>query len=164
MAVPVHVNMDHEELHQEIKLSEPVIWDVTREFPEEAQRIGMNKELQSMKDFNVYTEIFIENCTVSEIDDAIGVRWVKRWNTDTELRMRLVVQGFFQDSAKLDSDSLYASTPTLVTLRLLIVMASARCWDISLADISTAFLHALIEEPVFGHLRSITQTSAACGD
>ena len=30
--------MDQEELHQEIRL---VIWNVTREFPEEAQRIGM---------------------------------------------------------------------------------------------------------------------------
>ena len=33
--------MDHEELHQEIRLSETVIWDITREFPEEAQRLGM---------------------------------------------------------------------------------------------------------------------------
>eukprot|EP00439_Symbiodinium_sp_Y106_P076638 s968_g15.t2 len=32
---------------------------------------------------------------------------------------------------------------------LLLVMALARSWEISLADISTAFLHASIEEPVF---------------
>ena len=63
--------------------------------------------------------------------------------------MRLVVQGCFQDSSSIDVDSIYASTPSLVTLRLLLVMALARSWEISLADISTAFLHASIEEPVF---------------
>ena len=63
--------------------------------------------------------------------------------------MRLVVQGCFQDSSSIDVVSLYASTPSLVTLRLLLVMALARSWEISLADISTAFLHASIEEPVF---------------
>ncbi|OLQ00764.1 hypothetical protein AK812_SmicGene16545 [Symbiodinium microadriaticum] len=78
ITVPVNVNMDHEELHQEIRLSEPVIWDVTREFPEEAQRIGMNHEMKSMKDFNVYTEVPIDQCSQEDIDNAIGVRWVKR--------------------------------------------------------------------------------------
>ena len=73
---------------------------------------------------------------------------MKRWKTDIELRMRLVVQGCFQDSSSIDVDSIYASTPSLVTLRLLLVMALARSWEISLADISTAFLHATIEEVV----------------
>ena len=148
VAVPVNVNMDHEELHQEIRLSEPVIWNVTREFPEEAQRIGMNHEMKSMRDFNVYTEVPIDQCSQEDIDNAIGVRWVKKWKTDVELRMRLVVQGCFQDSSSIDVDSIYASTPSLVTLRLLLVMALARSWEISLADISTAFLHAAIEEVV----------------
>ena len=132
-------------MHQEIRLSEPVIWNVTREFPEEAQRIGMNHEMKSMRDFNVYTEVPIDQCSQEDIDNAIGVRWVKRWKTDVELRMRLVVQGCFQDSSSIDVDSIYASTPSLVTLRLLLVMALARSWEISLADISTAFLHAAIE-------------------
>ena len=93
IGVPVHVNMDYEELHQEIRLSEPVIWNVTRKFPAEAQRIGMNHEMMSMRDFNVYTEVPIDQCSQEDIDSAIGVRWVKRWKTDIELRMRLVVQG-----------------------------------------------------------------------
>ena len=65
--------------------------------------------------------------------------------------MRLVVQGCYQDSAKLDADSLFASTPSLVTMRLLLVLALARNWCINLADISTAFFHAAIgaDEEVF---------------
>ena len=63
--------------------------------------------------------------------------------------MRLVARGCFQEASKLDSDTLYASTPSLVTLRLMLTLAIARGWAISLADISTAFLHALLTEKVF---------------
>ena len=59
--------------------------------------------------------------------------------------MRLVARGCFQEVSKLDSDTLYASTSSLVTLRLMLTLAIA----ISLADISTAFLHALLTEEVF---------------
>ena len=142
--VPVHVNYDEDEYRTELKLTEPIIWDITREYPELAQKKGMDHEMGSMKDFNVYTEVPIEKCTEEQTSNAIGVRWVKRWKTDTELRMRLVVQGCYQDATKLDTDSLFASTPSLVTMRLLLVMALARNWSISLADISTAFLHAAI--------------------
>ena len=61
----------------------------------EAQRNGMNKELQSMKPFDVYTEKPLEQCTESEIDSAIGLKWVRRWKSDDELRMRLVAQGCY---------------------------------------------------------------------
>ena len=145
--VPVHVNEDEEEKHEEIKLSEPLIWNATREFPVEAQTKCMNKELQSTKDFSVYTEKPIEQCTEEEIEGAIGLKWVKRWKSDEELRMRLVAQGCYQDDSSLDSDSVFASTPSLVTLRLLLIMSIARGWTITLADISTAFLHALPTGP-----------------
>ena len=54
--VPTAVNEDIEEKHEEIKLSEPLIWNATKEFPAAAQTKGMNKELKSMQDFSVYTE------------------------------------------------------------------------------------------------------------
>ena len=147
--VPVEVNYDSEEYREELKLSEPVIWDITREFPEDAQKIGMDREMSSMKDFNVYSEIPIEQTTKEQRDSAIDLKWVKRWKTESELRMRLVARGCFQEASKLDSDTLYASTPSLVTLRLMLTLAIARGWAISLADISTAFLHALLTEEVF---------------
>ena len=147
--IPVEVNYDSEEYKEELKLSEPIIWDITREFPEEAQKIGMNKEMKSMKDFTVYTEKPIEECTEEQVRNAIGVKWVKRWKTDTELQMRLVVQGCYQDAQALDSDTLFASTPSLVTLRIMLIMALTRNWCINLADVSTAFLHAPMTEDIF---------------
>ena len=95
-------------MHQEICLSEPVIWNVTREFPEEAQRIGMNHEIKSMKDFNVCTEVPIDQCSQKDIDNAIGVRWVKRWKTDIELRCSELLSR----SSSIDVDSIYASAPS----------------------------------------------------
>ena len=80
-----------------------MIWNESREFPEEAQRIGT---------LHSYRKLYL-------------VRFIDK--------------------------ALYASTSSLVTLRL-VVMALARSWNISLANISTfstAFLHALTEEPVF---------------
>ena len=42
----------------------------------------------------------------------------------------------------MDQDDVFASTPTLVTLRVLLLMTLSRCWTATTCDISTAFLHA----------------------
>ena len=147
--VPVEVNYDSEEYREELKLSEPIIWDLSREFPEDAQRVGMDREMNSMREFNVFSEVPIEQTTQQQRDSAIDLKWVKRWKTESELRMRLVARGCFQEASKLDSDNLYASIPSLVTLRLMLALSIARGWSITLADISTAFLYALLTEEVF---------------
>ena len=41
-----------------------------------------------------------------------------------------------------EHDVLYASTPTLVTMRILLLMTIARNYTIKPLDVSTAFLHA----------------------
>ena len=87
--------------------------------------------------------------TEEQVRNAIGVKWVKRWKTDTDLRMRLAVQGCYQDAQALDSDTLFASTPSLVTLRIMLIMALRANWCINLADVSTAFLHAPMTEDIF---------------
>ena len=61
----------------------------------------------------------------------------------------IVARGCFQDDEKLDIDTLFAGIPALVTLRLLLALSIACGWCISLADISTAFLHAALTEDVF---------------
>ena len=42
--VPIEVNYDSEEYKQELKLTQPIIWDISQEYPEKAQKIGMDKE------------------------------------------------------------------------------------------------------------------------
>eukprot|EP00439_Symbiodinium_sp_Y106_P020867 s7297_g2.t1 len=44
-----------------------------------------------------------------------------------------------------DKDETFASTPSFTTLRLLLTLAVAKGWHISIGDISTAFLQALVD-------------------
>ena len=82
--MPVEVNYDSEEYREKLKLSEPVIWNIAREFPEDAQKIGMDREMSSIKDFHVSSKIPIEQTTQEQRDSAIDLKWVKRWKTESE--------------------------------------------------------------------------------
>ena len=145
--IDVDVNAEEGELDQEMRLSEPLLWE--SEFPPEAERRGMMKEMDSMRNFEVYDEVKVDDCTQEQIDGALDCRWVKVWKSEDELRCRVVVRGCFQNVEKSDEDNLFASTPSLVTMRLLLCMALARNWGITMGDVSTAFLHALMNEEVF---------------
>ena len=145
--IDVEVNAEEGELDQEMRLSEPLLWE--SEFPPEAERKGMMKEMDSMKNFEVYDEVKVDECTQEQIDGALDCRWVKVWKSEDELRCRVVVRGCFQNVEKSEEDNLFASTPSLVTMRLLLRMALARNWGITMDDVSTAFLHALMSEEVF---------------
>ncbi|CAE7938227.1 unnamed protein product [Symbiodinium sp. KB8] len=101
------------------------------------------KEMNSMKKFEVCDEVKIEDCTGEQINAALDCRWVKVWKGENELICRGVVRGCVQNVEKSGEEAnLSASTPLLVTMRLLLCMAMARNWGITLGDASTAFLHA----------------------
>ena len=100
-----------------------------------------------MKIFDVYEEAPLTDCIQEDIDEALETLWVKTWKTADMVRARLVAQGCYQ--GELDQDSVFASTPTLVTLRVLLLMSLSRCWTMMTCDISTAFLHALMTDRVF---------------
>ena len=48
-----------------------------------------------------------------------------------------------------NSDETYASTPNLLMLKTLLALPIARGWHVTLASMSTAFLHALMEGDVW---------------
>ena len=54
----------------------------------------MDKEMKSMKEFDVYAHVPIDKVTKESYVSAIDLRWVKRWKTESELRMRFVARGF----------------------------------------------------------------------
>ena len=145
--VPVSRNEDTEELTRELALTEPCLNHVEPEFTEEEVKDGMKLEMNSMKGFEVYDEIPIENCSQDDIDNALDCTWVKRRKTPRKVRCRLVARGCFQEA--MDTDDTFASTPTLVTLRVLLLLSLSRCWTVLTCDISTAFLHAPMTERLF---------------
>ncbi len=76
---------------------------------------GMKKEIQQMKQQNVYTEVHIDPLTPQQQKNIIQSRWVLR-NKGTEVRARIVAKGFTEPVT--DIDNIYASTPIYSTLRL----------------------------------------------
>ena len=142
--VPIEPNVDREEELQALRAAEPVIWYDT-EFDHEQEIAGMNKEMTSIKDFDVYEEKLITECTSEQLENAISTKWVKRAKGDG-VKCRVCVRGYDQE---VDPDDTYASTPSLITLKLLLTLAVAHGWHILAGDVSTAFLHALLTDEVF---------------
>ena len=98
-----------------------------------------------MRDFGVYEEVKVDELPPEKVASAMSTKWVKRFKGDS-VRCRLVARGFDQVS---DADDNFASTPSLVTLKLLLLLAIAKDWYILAGDVSTAFLHALMTDEVF---------------
>ena len=145
--IDVEVNAEEGEIEQELRLAEPLLWE--SEFPAEAEKKGMMKEMNSMKEFDVYDEVLVKDCTEEQVNEALDCRWVKVWKNEIDLRCRVVVRGCFRNVEKNEEDNLFASTPSLVPMRLVLCMAMSRNWGITLGDVSTAFLHAPISGEVY---------------
>ena len=146
LEVPVCVNQDETEISLAERLSNPLFWQ-SPEFTYEEEKAGMNKEMKSMIDFDVFTEQKMSDLTPEQLATVISTKWVKVRKGDGTCRCRLVVRGY--DQLIDDPDDTYASTPSLLTLKTLLTLAVARGWHITLADISTAFLHALVDGDVW---------------
>ena len=123
-------------------LENPHIWYDT-EFPHEEEAAGMTKEMKSMRDFDVFDEVSVDSVSHEALNSAISTKWVKVRKPDGTVRCRIVGRGCTQQVE--DKDETFASTPSLTTLRLLLTLAVAKGWHISIGDISTAFLHALVD-------------------
>ena len=70
--IDIEVNVEEGEIEQEMRLAEPVLWE--SEFPPEAEKKGMMKEMNSMKDFDVYDEVLVKDCTDEQVNEALDCR------------------------------------------------------------------------------------------
>ncbi|CAE7425472.1 unnamed protein product, partial [Symbiodinium microadriaticum] len=93
-----------------------------------AEEAALDQELRlsepllgMMKEMNSMKNF--DACTEEQISEALDCRWVK--------------------------DNMFAPTPSLVTVGLLLGVAVARNCGITLGDVSTAFLHAAVPGEVF---------------
>ena len=122
----------------EMILLEPIIND-TEGLDKHLTTQGMKKEIQQMKQQNVYTEVHIDTLAPEQRKNIIQSRWVLR-NKGTEVRARIVAKGFTEPVT--DIDNIYASTPIYSVLRLLLTISMNNNWTVRTGDISVAFLHA----------------------
>lgn len=133
---------------------EPVVYDDEEEMAEQEvgravsvdlrdpeQQEAMRLEVEALESFDVFRR-------VSGIggDRAITGRWVITRKPNGTLKARMVAREYA--TSRDDSGALYAPASSPVTLRLLLSVALQRRWELRTADVSTAFLHAPLPEPV----------------
>ena len=131
----------------ERKLEDPMLEYQIDDYPTDQLAQAMKDEMDSMKSFGVYDEIDKHTLSADQRRSAMPTRWVHRWKTPTTIKSRLVCKGFYERIK--DLDDVYASTPTIVSLRTMLTMALARGFEIKTYDISTAFLHADVQGEVY---------------
>jgi hypothetical protein len=100
----------------------------------------MKREIQSLKDFDVFEEASTVSLTQEQLPTAIPTGWVHKPKA-FEVKSRIVVRGYAEQVQ--DKDDTFASAPSFTTLIFLLVLAVAQNWYILGADVSAAFLHAL---------------------
>jgi hypothetical protein len=108
---------------------------------EDRLRAAMDKEMDSMKNFDVYEELPRDQLPPGQ--QLITTRWVLR-----KKGLRSKHDLLHEATAKRINDlsETYASTSGMTTLKTLLTLALAQQHTILLADVSTAFLHAPVQD------------------
>ncbi|CAE8693048.1 unnamed protein product, partial [Polarella glacialis] len=104
---------------------------------------GMAKERQSLRDFDVYTEVDESEPERlgAKIVPSAWVLGAKHGGVKARLVAQQVNTGNWADT--------FAATPSGCAHRLLLLVAARKQWPVQLGDVSTAFLHASLPEPVY---------------
>ena len=141
----IYANFDINEKTEELKATNPYLW-YDSEFPTDLLTQGMNSEMNSMKEHSVYEEVKIFDLPTDVVNSAIDTKWVNKWKGMT-VKCRLCARGFTQIIE--DADSIFASTPSLVTMKVMLNLSLALNWQIMAGDVSTAFLHAATTDDIY---------------
>ena len=112
-------------------------------YDQEKLRKGLDAEMAAMHAHDVYEPVLRESLTYEEQQNIIKTRWLLKEKGD-DVKARLIVQDYERQVP--DRDDIYASTPGMTTVKLLLTHALQRNWDIVLGDITTAFLHASLDK------------------
>ena len=116
-------------------------------FAAEDIKRAMLKEGASLN--GTYDPVSRTSFTKQQLKGVIQTRWVVQprpaADGDTSLRARFVAKGFKQQIMDPSLET-YASTPSHLSLRVLLILSLVNHWDVVTADISSAFLQAPIPE------------------
>ena len=102
------------------------------------------KDVKKLQQIETYEEV---PQVEAEGPKIISSRFVDKWEENGELRSRLVSRGY--ESGHADPASLCAATPSIVATRIAFVLGLAQDVEMAVADISGAFLHAVLEKHLF---------------
>ena len=115
----------------------------------------MLKERESLH--GTYEPVSKASFTKQQLKQVIQTRWVVQprpaQDGETSLRARFVAKGFKQQILDPSLET-YASTPSHLSLRILLILSLVNHWDVVTADISSAFLSAKSPLPSKASLQS----------
>ena len=112
--------------------------------PKSILQEAREKEVTKLQRFETYEEVPQAEAEGQEI---MSSRFVCKLEENGELRSRLVSRGY--ESSQADPASLFAATPSVVATRIALVLGLAQDVEMAVADISGAFLHAVLEQHFF---------------
>ena len=122
--IPIEPNVEPSEKEFDLIAKEPLLW-YEPEFQKELVIEGMKKELECVKEFDVYDEVTVGELSPEELRNCIPTRWVHK-PKGLAIKSRIVVKGYKEIVE--DKDDTFASTPSVITLRLLLVIALSKNW------------------------------------
>ena len=114
--------------------------------PDRLVKAGMDEEFASLSRLQVYEAVGLGQIPIGA--KVIPTKWVLVRKSADRVRARLVLRDF-RDGAY--GTELYAATPALSSMRLLLALASSRlnageAITLTTADVSAAFLNAEVPE------------------
>ncbi|MBW0502546.1 hypothetical protein O181_042261 [Austropuccinia psidii MF-1] len=109
---------------------------------------AINEEIRSMKNEEVFSSILLKDA-LREVprESILSTKWVFTKKPE-RFKARLVARGFRQINS-INYDETFAPTPTFNSLRLLFSTACLKKWTVKTFDVKVAFLHSLIDKPVY---------------
>ncbi|MBW0514870.1 hypothetical protein O181_054585 [Austropuccinia psidii MF-1] len=111
---------------------------------------AMNDEIASMVEEKVFDLTDLSTVLQTQkVSDILSSKWVFAKKTSPlRYKARLVARGF-QQTRGINFEETFAPTPTFGALRLLLSVAVSNTWTIKTFDVKVAFLHSIIDMPVF---------------
>ncbi|MBW0547306.1 hypothetical protein O181_087021 [Austropuccinia psidii MF-1] len=111
---------------------------------------AINDELNSMSEQNVFIETNLQDA-LKEVprESILSTKWVfAKKGKPERFKGRLVARGFRQIHG-INFEETFAPTPTFGALRMLFSIACRKKWALRTFDVKVAFLHSLIDKPVY---------------
>ncbi|MBW0538332.1 hypothetical protein O181_078047 [Austropuccinia psidii MF-1] len=124
--------------------------DIINSPEQDSWLLAVKEELSSMNEQDVFDVIEMRDALrMVKTEDILSTRWVftKKHHPD-RFKARLVARGFRQ-TKDINFSETFAPTPTFGALRLLLAISCDRKWPIRTFDVKVAFLHSLIDMPVY---------------
>ncbi|MBW0483648.1 hypothetical protein O181_023363 [Austropuccinia psidii MF-1] len=117
--------------------------------PEKTEWIGaIKEELKSMDEEQVFDIVDLRYAlSIVPHESILSTKWVFVKKPE-HYKARLVARGFKQIHG-INYDETFAPTPTFNVLQLLFSTALLKQWPVKTFDVKVAFLHSVIDKPVF---------------